>query len=184
MTQVLALPKLEILDISKNAIDSIPEDIKKMTNLKFLAVARNQIKRLPLALGEMNLVKLKFDENPIEFPPPDVLKPNTDRNVAESEKDKEMCQQVKRFMKAQSLRERLLTDSEDFRYRSSSQPPSRRASLTFKSNADTPRPPRRVVTGGTGGRFPVRPSVSECPTTYTYAITCSRRIIYQQSHYH
>ncbi|USW58596.1 Putative RAM signaling pathway, SOG2, leucine-rich repeat domain superfamily [Septoria linicola] len=136
---VLSLPKLEILDISKNTIESIPEDIKKMTNLKFLAVARNQITRLPLAIGEMNLVKLKFDENPIEFPPPEALKPSTLSSV-ESEKDKDMCQQVKRFMKTAAMRQRLRTDSsEDL------------------SSADTPRPPRRVVTGG---RFPVRPSVS------------------------
>jgi Leucine-rich repeat (LRR) protein len=108
---------LEILDISKNSIDSIPEDIKKMTNLKFLAVARNQIKRLPLALGEMNLVKLKFDENPIEFPPADVLKPPTDRTMADSEKDKEMCQQVKRYMKTAAMREKLRsTSEEDLRY--------------------------------------------------------------------
>lgn len=114
---MLALPKLEILDISKNCIDSIPEDIKKMTNLKFLAVARNQITRLPLALGEMNLVKLKFDENPIEFPPPEILKPNTDRSLVESEKDKDMCQQVKKFMRTAAMRERLMADSaEDLRY--------------------------------------------------------------------
>lgn len=113
--QVLTLHKLEILDISKNNIDGIPEDIKKMTNLKFLAVARNQIKRLPLALGEMNLVKLKFDENPIEFPPPEALKPSTDRAnpSIESEKDKDMCQQVKRYMKTAAMRERLRTTSED-----------------------------------------------------------------------
>lgn len=113
--QVLTLSKLEILDISKNAIDGIPEDIKHMTNLKFLAVARNQIKRLPYALGEMNLVKLKFDENPIEFPPPDALKPSADRanQSVESEKDKDMCQQVKRYMKAATMRERLRTNSED-----------------------------------------------------------------------
>lgn len=113
--QVLTLAKLEILDISKNSIDEIPEDIKKMTNLKFLAVARNQIKRLPYALGEMNLVKLKFDENPIEFPPPEALKPSADRaNPAiESEKDKDMCQQVKRYMKTAAMRERLKTSSDD-----------------------------------------------------------------------
>lgn len=116
VTQVLSLPKLEILDISKNAIESIPEDIKKMTNLKFLAVARNQITRLPLAIGEMNLVKLKFDENPIEFPPPEALKPSTLSSV-ESEKDKDMCQQVKRFMKTAAMRQRLRTDSsEDLRF--------------------------------------------------------------------
>lgn len=113
--QVLSLVKLEILDISKNSIDGIPEDIKKMTNLKFLAVARNQIKRLPYALGEMNLVKLKFDENPIEFPPPEALKLSADRINAsvESEKDKDMCQQVKRYMKTAAMREGLRTHSED-----------------------------------------------------------------------
>lgn len=125
--QVLTLHKLEILDISKNAIDSIPEDIKKMTSLKFLAVARNQIKRLPYALGEMNLVKLKFDENPIEFPPPEALKPSKDptNSSIESEKDKNMCQQVKRYMKdamkaTAAMREGLQTNSdEDVRYVSS-----------------------------------------------------------------
>lgn len=119
MIQVLSLNKLEILDISKNAIEGIPEDIKRMTNLKFLAVARNQIKRLPLALGEMNLVKLKFDENPIEFPPLDALKPNADRaaSMVESEKDKDMCHQVKRFMRAAATRQKMRTTSEeDMRY--------------------------------------------------------------------
>ncbi|KAF2158603.1 hypothetical protein M409DRAFT_61496 [Zasmidium cellare ATCC 36951] len=141
---VLSLPKLEILDISKNAIEAIPEDIKRMINLKFLAVARNQIKRLPLALGEMNLVKLKFDENPIEFPPLDALKPNADRaaSMIESEKDKDMCQQVKRFMRAAAVRQKMRTTSEED---------------MSETNAETPRPPRRGVTGG---RFPVRPSVS------------------------
>ena len=43
MTQVLGLPKLEILDISKNNIDGIPEDIKRMTNLKFLAVPFHEL---------------------------------------------------------------------------------------------------------------------------------------------
>lgn len=113
--QVLTLHKLEILDISKNVIDSIPEDIKRMTSLKFLAVARNQIKRLPLALGEMNLVKLKFDENPIEFPPPEALKPFTNRVNApvESEKDRDMCQQVKQYMKTAATLERLKPNPED-----------------------------------------------------------------------
>jgi hypothetical protein len=86
-----------------------------MTNLKFLAVARNQIKRLPLALGEMNLVKLKFDENPLEFPPPEALKPSPDRAapLVESEKDKEMCQQVKRYMKTMAMRARLTATSSE-----------------------------------------------------------------------
>lgn len=87
-----------------------------MTSLKFLAVARNKITRLPLALGEMSsLSKLKFDENPIEFPPLDALKPSGDRvaSTIESEKEVDVCQLVKRFLKATALREKLKTTSEE-----------------------------------------------------------------------
>ncbi|TKA73107.1 hypothetical protein B0A55_04840 [Friedmanniomyces simplex] len=142
---VLQLTSLEILDISKNRIVSIPEGIKNMSSLKFLAVARNKITRLPLALGDMpSLSKLKFDENPIEFPPPDALKPTSNFMNAsiEAEKEKDVCQQVKRFLKAASLRERLRANSEED---------------LSESNVETPRPPKRTVTVG---RFPVRPSIS------------------------
>ena len=86
-----------------------------MNGLKFLAASRNRLTRLPLALGEMNLVKLKFDDNPIEFPPPDALKAPADREASmlESEKDKDVCQRVKKFMKAAALREKLRTNLED-----------------------------------------------------------------------
>lgn len=125
---MLQLSSLEILDLSKNRIVSIPEGIKNMTSLKFLAVARNKITRLPLALGDMpSLSKLKFDENPIEFPPPDALKPavNHVNSSIEAEKEKDVCQQVKRFLKAASLRERLRAHSEeDLRYAASFNPMS------------------------------------------------------------
>lgn len=90
-----------------------------MSSLKFLAIARNRITRLPLALGDMNsLHKLQYDENPIEFPPPAALKPAFDRtgSTIESEKEKDACQQVKRFLKATALRQRLRpTSSDDLR---------------------------------------------------------------------
>ncbi|KAK4610501.1 Leucine-rich repeat-containing protein sog2 [Fulvia fulva] len=142
---VLSLSRLEILDISKNAIDGIPEGIRNMTNLKFLAVARNQIRRLPLALGDMNLVKLKFDENPIEFPPAEALKASVDRtaNMIDSEKDKDMCQHVKKYMKVCAMQESLRSHSSQ--------------ESMSESQETTPRPARRGVTGG---RFPVRPSIS------------------------
>lgn len=111
---ILQLSKLEILDISKNRIVGIPEDIKRMSSLKFLAVAKNKITRLPLALGEMaSLSKLKFDENPIEFPPPEALKPQKEKTgTLETEKEKDVCLQVKRYLKQVALRERLMTHSD------------------------------------------------------------------------
>ncbi|KAK4549610.1 hypothetical protein LTR36_004911 [Oleoguttula mirabilis] len=142
-TAVLQLSSLEILDISKNRIISIPEEIKSMTSLKFLAIARNKVTRLPLALGEMaSLSKLKFDENPIEFPPPEALKLVQNHVSSTIESEKDVCQQVKRFLKAAALRERLRTRSEED---------------LSESNVETPRPPKRTMTTG---RFPIRPSIS------------------------
>ncbi|KAF2765717.1 hypothetical protein EJ03DRAFT_377553 [Teratosphaeria nubilosa] len=141
---VLQLSSLEILDISKNRITSIPEGIRNMTSLKFLAVARNKITRLPLALGDMpSLHKLKFDENPLVFPPEEALKPESHYMASSIESEKDVCQQVKRFLKAASLRERLRpkTSEDDM----------------SESNVETPRPPKRSATIG---RFPIRPSIS------------------------
>ena len=159
---ILQLTKLEILDISKNKIVAIPEDIKRMSSLKFLAVARNKITRLPLAIGEMaTLSKFKFDENPIEFPPPDVLRPQSARGGGAQglEQEKDVCQQVKRFLRQAALRERLMSHSEDdVRYASKETKLEQRRMLIrpSESSAETPRPPRRTL----GGRFPVRPSIS------------------------
>ena len=141
--QILQLSKLEILDLSKNRIISIPEDINKLTSLKFLAVARNRITRLPLAIGDMtSLGKLKFDENPLEFPPPEALKPPQDTPSSGVQTSHDVCQNVKRYLRATANRERLRASSED---------------EISESNVETPRPPKRTVTGG---RFPIRPSIS------------------------
>ena len=124
IAQVLQLNQLEILDVSKNRITAIPEDIKKLTSLKFLAVSRNRITRLPYALGEMSsLGKLKFDENPIEFPPPEALKLTAESSASafEAEREKDTCQKVKRFLRAAAVKEKLkATSEEDLRYYDSS----------------------------------------------------------------
>ena len=110
------MTQLEILDVSKNRISEIPEGIKKLTALKYLAVSRNRITKLPYALGEMSsLGKLKFDENPITFPPPEALKLSTDPSASafEAERETDICQKVKRFLRAAAVKEKLKTVSED-----------------------------------------------------------------------
>lgn len=86
-----------------------------MTSLKFLAVTKNHIRRLPLSLGEMtNLSKLKFDDNPIEFPPAESLQLPTDHKATtESEKEKELCIQVKKYLRSAAIREKMKVVSED-----------------------------------------------------------------------
>lgn len=113
MAQILQLPKLEILDISKNDLTSIPEAIKRMSSLKFLSIGANKITRLPLALGDLpSLCKLSLKENPIVFPPlEEVLNPTPGRTPLPEElisDDKDVCQRVKKFLKQQSLRQRML----------------------------------------------------------------------------
>jgi Leucine-rich repeat (LRR) protein len=70
---VLQLPSLEILDLSRNKLRTIPDEIRNLSSLKVLSLDRNRIERLPVCLGEMNtLVVLKVEDNPLVFPPIDL----------------------------------------------------------------------------------------------------------------
>lgn len=121
---------------------AIPEAIGRMTSLKFLAAVRNQITRLPLALGDMvSLSKLKYDDNPIEFPPPDALR-SPQAADGPLDKEKDICLVVKRYLRECAAKERVRPTMAD---------------EPTESSTETPRPPRRT---GTGIRFPVRPSIS------------------------
>lgn len=146
--QVFQLTALQTLDVSRNRISVIPDGIKTMTSLKFLAFTNNQVTRLPLCFGDMpSLTKLKFDDNPVEFPRreeylPDAAtlgKPGVDSNTY-------ICTQVKRYLRQATIRERQRAEAE---------------AEVSESNLETPRPPRRTITG----RFPVRPSVSGIDTS-------------------
>ena len=63
------MTSLEILDVSRNKIRSIPSKISNLTSLKVLAIAKNKIEELPVCLGEINSLQvLKLDGNPLVFP--------------------------------------------------------------------------------------------------------------------
>jgi Leucine-rich repeat (LRR) protein len=82
-TKILQIESLEILDLSRNRIKVLPEEIGNLTSLKVLAISRNKIERLPIRLCELSRLQLlKFDDNPLVFPPPesysmDSLQPKT-----------------------------------------------------------------------------------------------------------
>jgi Leucine-rich repeat (LRR) protein len=57
----------------------LPEGIGNLVSLKVLAISRNKIERLPLSLGDLRRLQLlKFDDNPLVFPPSDVYAPESD----------------------------------------------------------------------------------------------------------
>ncbi|KAF2759642.1 hypothetical protein EJ05DRAFT_526363 [Pseudovirgaria hyperparasitica] len=141
---VLQLFSLEILDVSKNRIKVLPDEIANLTSLKVLAIQRNKIEKLPLCLGEIgSLQVLKLDGNPITFPPHDIctIKKDAPAPSNENEKDAVITTQVKRYLRQIATRERLRIESEGD---------------SSESTVDTPRPAKRMMSG----RFPVKPSIS------------------------
>ena len=147
------MTSLEILDVSRNKIRSIPQKIANLTSLKVLAIAKNKIEELPVCLGEINSLQvLKLDGNPLVFPPPEVctIKDNAPSPANENERDAVIATQVKKFMRQQASKQRQRAELERIRIESSGD-----ESWT-ESNPETPRPSKRAA----GGRFPVRPSVS------------------------
>lgn len=64
---IISLPKLRILDMSQNSIQSIPEGFKNATSLQELRFSDNNISALPAELGllEPTLQVLQLDGNPL-----------------------------------------------------------------------------------------------------------------------
>lgn len=147
------MTSLEILDVSRNKIRSVPDGIANLTSLKVLALAKNKIEQLPVCLGDINSLQvMKLEGNPLTFPPPEVctIKNNAPSPSNENERDAVIATQVKKFMRQQASKQRQRAELQRIRIESSSD-----ESWT-ESNPETPRPNKRAV----GGRFPVRPSVS------------------------
>lgn len=69
-----AMPSLEILDVSKNEIEQLPEDPGRLVRLRVLSLSNNKLRVLPGYLAYFaNLRVLKVENNPIEWPPADVI---------------------------------------------------------------------------------------------------------------
>ncbi|KAF2085925.1 hypothetical protein K490DRAFT_67212 [Saccharata proteae CBS 121410] len=140
---VLELTTLEILDLRMNKIRHIPEEISNLTSLKFLVLEKNKIERVPLCVGDLkNLQLLKLSQNPLKFPPPKVFEiTEDDKQLPERERERLITTNVKTFLRETSERQRPRAEAE---------------TDSSESNVETPRPQRTR----TGGRFPVKPSIS------------------------
>jgi hypothetical protein len=64
-----------------------------------------------------SLSKLKFDENPIEFPPPDAIKlpKRTGASSQETEREKEVCRAVKHYLKDMAAKQKVKAADEEMR---------------------------------------------------------------------
>jgi hypothetical protein len=107
--KICKLPKLQILDLSRNKLTRIPEDISSMRQLRVLSVMNNSLERLPLSIAHLESLRIiKLAGNPLS----DGLKGVVDGHdgspsfmvapVAENEKDTHITSKIKQYLKAEA----------------------------------------------------------------------------------
>ena len=69
---------LEVLDLSRNRLDTLPEDFGRLRKLKILFLSENRFTQIPTVLSDCpNLTMIGFKSNQIEAFPEDALPQNT-----------------------------------------------------------------------------------------------------------
>lgn len=102
--QVYKLPLLEILDLSRNKINALPDEINKLKSLRVLSVMQNRLDDLPTGLSEMNKLQiLKVAGNPLRYPLRRVLEASeadiAPSTMTDNEKEVAVTAELKRFLK-------------------------------------------------------------------------------------
>ncbi|KIP08145.1 hypothetical protein PHLGIDRAFT_389074 [Phlebiopsis gigantea 11061_1 CR5-6] len=77
------MPNLEILDLSRNKIKRFPSQPGNLTKLRVFSISRNKIHKIPPYFVQFrSLTMFKADQNPLEWPPKDVMDPpSSDKDV-------------------------------------------------------------------------------------------------------
>lgn len=98
---------LEILDLSGNALSSLPDDLPRLHKLRILFCSDNQFTELPVVLGQCpQLSMIGFKANQIRTVPAAALPAGlrwlilTDNRIAELPAEIGRCQQLQKFMLA------------------------------------------------------------------------------------
>lgn len=108
---MFGLPQLEILDLSRNNVNEVPEEIDKMKALRVFAIQHNKIESLPLGLGDISTLRmLKVTGNPLKPAlksivegSDDILSPTTPALPNdENERDKILTRKVIEHLRTQA----------------------------------------------------------------------------------
>lgn len=102
---MLKLPLLEILDLSRNKISKIPEEIRQLKSLRVFSIMQNRLDDLPTGLSEMNKLQiLKVAGNSFKYPLRRVLETKetelADLPMTDNEKEVAVTAELKRFLKS------------------------------------------------------------------------------------
>jgi hypothetical protein len=96
---------LEILDLSRNKINTLPDEISKLKSLRVLSIMQNRLDDLPVGLSDMNKLQiLKIAGNPLRYPLRRVLEgAETDiasSGMTDNEKEVAVTSDLKLFLKS------------------------------------------------------------------------------------
>ncbi|KAI9872684.1 MAG: RAM signaling network component, partial [Pleopsidium flavum] len=144
--QLLHLNQLQILDLSRNKLQKIPEDIGNMTALRVLSIQHNRLENLPLCLADLSTLQiLKVAGNPLVTPLKRVAEGKDGDPIpalsTDNERDTFLTSNVKKYLRQSAVPVRSEIES---------------GGESSEGPLDTPRPLKR----GLSGRFPVIPSTS------------------------
>lgn len=116
------MPLLEILDLSRNKISKLPDEIKNLSSLRVLSVVQNRLDDLPAGVSNMNKLQiLKVAGNPLRHPLRRVLETSeaemASSSLTDNEKEVAVTAELKRFLR---MRQPITTSdfesSSDARY--------------------------------------------------------------------
>ncbi|MCJ1390463.1 RAM signaling network component [Xylographa bjoerkii] len=142
--KICRLPKLQILDISRNRLTRLPEEMKTMKSLRVLSVMNNNLESVPFSLGSLDSLRIiKLAGNPLDEELRRIINGNDTTPsplvtpLAENGKDVLVTLRIKQYLKHEAAA--LESDS------------------SSESPLNTPRPLKR----NSSLRFPVMPATSE-----------------------
>ena len=109
LLQICRLPQLEILDLSRNKLTRVPDEIKEMKTLRVLSLLSNYIGEIPSCVGFLDSLRiLKLTGNPLRGN----LKKIVDGNdiassppltaLADNEKEAIVTRKIKNFLKSEA----------------------------------------------------------------------------------
>ncbi len=99
---------MEILDLSRNKLISVPDEIKDMKSLRVLSLLNNNIGEIPACVGFLETLKiLKLAGNPLKGELKHIVDGNDASSppltaLADNEKEAIVTKKIKKFLKSEA----------------------------------------------------------------------------------
>lgn len=118
LMQICRLPQLEILDLSRNKLTKVPDEIKEMKTLRVLSLLNNNIGEIPSCVGFLDTLRIvKLAGNPLKGNLKSIVDGNDAASsppltaLADNEKEAIVTRKIKKFLKSEAAANELGEES-------------------------------------------------------------------------